>query len=421
MIEIAPSIERCFAKPDSWFIDPALPDYVFLESTQRVNLISESISPEDIETETYPEDERHSMMSPAVIPSGSSTSIPVVKAKPEVSSPTSDDAQPYRRADSVPFISSPQNEDVGQDANGRKLLVIKKGSVVDKYRIDGMLGRGGFAVVYLATHLILQTKVALKVIKPKMAHKHPQLVKMMCEEARFAAQVNHPNIVQVIDATDNPVLSFIVMEYIDGDTAEDLIKRGKKMSVHLCCTVAQQVCAGLDAALQLGMIHRDIKPANIMINEEENIVKIVDLGLATQIDVNAPGKNGKSSVVGTPKYMSPEQAVDPDAVDYRSDMYSLGVTLFCCLTGKSPYDAETPSKIIYQHINEPVPMANTIDNTVPKPLANIISQMMAKNPDDRPSNYRALANEFQRLSDRYGPESDSGIIKSWMRRVSRGE
>jgi len=192
------------------------------------------------------------------------------------------------------------------------------------------------------------------------------------------------------------------------------------MCIRDSCHIGRKVCEGLDAALAHGLIHRDIKPANIIINESDDLVKIVDLGLARRMGVDDERTSVGSAVLGTPKYMSPEQALDPNSVDFRSDIYSLGVTLFSCLAGRAPYDADSPSEIILKHINAPVPSLNEFAPDLPRPLATLIGQMMSKKPEDRPDGYRLLAAEFGRLYDRFSGESDgsSSIIKSWIRRLT---
>ena len=312
---------------------------------------------------------------------------------------------------------------VTQSGNNQaqKRVVIQPGAIIDKYRIDALIGRGGFAVVYRATHRILQTQVALKIIKPKLSRQHPQLIHSVCEEARFAAQINHPNIVKIIDVTGNRKLSYIVMEYIDGNSVRSEIEEHGALPLQSACSIIQQVCRGLQAALDKGLVHRDIKPANIILPKDGGDVRIVDLGLASQVglnnDDNDPSVDLKQRrILGTPAYMPPEQAMDPNSCDHRSDIYSLGISFFSMLCGKLPYRATKTQDYIKQHIEAPIPLAHQLNNEIPSQISLLISSMMAKRPQDRPQSYTDIIDELEPWT-RDG--SSSGGIRSWMQRFTQ--
>ena len=262
------------------------------------------------------------------------------------------------------------------------------GSVIEKYRIEELLGTGGFSVVYRAMHMLLRLPVCIKMLKPKIVNADPKLAKLLCEEARFTALLNHPNVVRVMDVTHSEALTYIVMEYVDGQTLAAAIHSKKRLNVRDVARIGIDVCRGLKAALAQGLIHRDIKPANILLTKD-GTAKIVDLGLAHRIRT-APMATADTairagSVVGTPLYMAPEQASHPEKVDFRSDIYSLGVTLYHALTGKPPFSGENAAQIIHMHqigeIKEP---------DVSPAAANVLMRMLAKRPDDRYQSYDEL-------------------------------
>lgn len=254
------------------------------------------------------------------------------------------------------------------------------GSVVDKYRLEELLGIGGFAAVYRATHLILKTTVALKLLRPDVLRRRPHLVSRLCEEAMYAARIAHPNVVKVIDVTSAGPLTYVVLEFIDGVTLEKLVRTRGKLSVKTTIDVALDVVAGLRAGAAQGLIHRDVKPANILVTREGK-AKIVDLGLAhSGPDSSDRGEATASRpmFVGTRGYIAPEQKERPEHVDFRADVYSLGITLYQCLTGTLPDDPIDPSRI-------------------PSPLSSIIARMTAHDRDARHASYDALESDLRAL------------------------
>jgi eukaryotic-like serine/threonine-protein kinase len=283
-------------------------------------------------------------------------------------------------------------------SRGRDEDVLARGAIVDKYRIDGMLGKGGFAVVYRATHLLLGTKVALKLLRPTMLERQPALAAQLCEEARFAARINHPNVVRVLDVTSHK-LTYIVMEYIDGSSLGQRIDRGGPLAAAPLLRIGLQVVAGLQAGLEQGLIHRDIKPANILVTKQGE-GKLVDFGLARQ----SAGREGvprlrAHAIVGTYGYMSPEQAEDPESVDFRADIYSLGVTLYEAATGSLPFPANDPATCISLHKSRPIPPAHERMSTVPETVSSLISWMLAKKREERPPSYEKLHQSMRRTLD----------------------
>lgn len=216
--------------------------------------------------------------------------------------------------------------------------MLKPGSILDKYRIENLLGRGGFGLVYLATHMLLRTPVAIKILRSRHLKPGGRARTALWEEARLAARIAHPNVVQIHDVTVTPELSFIVMEYVPGLNLDQTVKKRGPVGVPEALDIALQVAEGLRAAHKLGLIHLDIKPANILVRSD-GVAKIVDLGLA-----RATADEGfaaqLSRPVGTYGYMAPEISGEPQRVDFRADIFSLGVTLFHSIVGVLPKDAK---------------------------------------------------------------------------------
>ncbi|HVH45232.1 MAG TPA: serine/threonine-protein kinase [Labilithrix sp.] len=254
----------------------------------------------------------------------------------------------------------------GRSSRGPGLLDV--GSIVDKYRIEELLGTGGFAAVYRATHMLLDMPVAIKHLRPEVLARHPEVAADLLEEARLAARIHHPSVVRIYDVAQTPTLSYIVMEFIDGETLGRAIERRRRLPVDEVVRIGLDIAAGLDAARERGLVHRDVKPANILLSRS-GAACIVDLGLARVASVPASADRARGAVVGTRGYVSPEQLRDPSRVDFRADMYSLGVTLREALKGRGT-NAERPLPSSAQ------------------PLMSVLSRMVAPAPEDRPRTYQ---------------------------------
>jgi len=262
------------------------------------------------------------------------------------------------------------------------LATLRPGTIVDKYRIEELLGVGGFAAVYRATHLLLHSTVALKLLRPDVVARRPNMAVQLLQEARFAARIEHPNVVRVFDVTHNAAITYIVMEFIRGPSLARLIAERGPLPVADIARIGVDTIDGLQAGLAQGLIHRDIKPPNILLGDN-GIARIVDLGLANPIHDRDDGPLRDSTLVGTRGYMSPEQIADPRSVDFRSDIYSLGVTLREAATGDPPPESQRRD----ERATSPVPAA----------LALIVRWMVAPDPDDRPSSYRELRDALTAL------------------------
>jgi serine/threonine protein kinase len=216
------------------------------------------------------------------------------------------------------------------------------------------------------------------------------LADLLCEEARFAAQLNHPNVVRVFDVTHTPQITYIIMEFIEGRSLMETIRAEGPLPLRKVLNIGIDVARGLQAANTQGMIHRDIKPANILMTKL-GVAKIVDLGLAVQERrKDTRGAADNESIVGTPAYMAPEQAATPDQVDFRADIYSLGITLYQAALGRTPFQGRTPIESISMHHTHPVPPPQSILPDCPFELSRMLLWMLEKDPAARPASYDHL-------------------------------
>ena len=249
-----------------------------------------------------------------------------------------------------------------------------------RYRVVRHLARGGMAEVYVAQDELLSRTVAVKVLFPELAQ-DDQFVERFRREARAAASLNHHNIVSVYDFGDDDDSWFIVMEYVNGPTLRDIIRKEGAMEPTRAAAIGAEVAAALAVAHAQGIIHRDVKPANVLIAEPEGTVKVTDFGIARAANVRQaltlPG-----TVLGTATYLSPEQAQGAE-VDKRTDIYSLGMVLYEMLSGKPPFTGDSPVAIAYQAVREIPPPPSTHNAQVPPALDAVVMKAMAKDPAAR--------------------------------------
>lgn len=266
------------------------------------------------------------------------------------------------------------------------------GRTIGKYRIVEKIGSGGMAEVYLAVQKNLDRHVAIKFMHAFLISEQDFLNRFE-REAKAMARLNHPNIVGVYDFDVYGENSYyLVMEYINGGTLKEklagLAQAGERLPLEQAIQFATEVADALAYAHQREMVHRDIKPANIMIDETGKAV-LTDFGIVKMMGNQAMAYTATGALIGTPAYMSPEQALGKSG-DARLDIYSLGVLLFQMATGQLPYDADTPLAVVMKHVNEPTPLPGAFNPDVPYQLQEAILKAMAKNPDER----FQTANEF---------------------------
>jgi serine/threonine protein kinase len=291
------------------------------------------------------------------------------------------------------------------------------------YRILSELGRGGMGSVYLARQLTLNRKVALKTIQAAWAS-NPVAIARFIREAYAAAQLTHHNVVQIYDLGEEKGVNFFSMELVSGGSLDELLRKNGKVEPRAAASYILQAARGLKFAHDHGMVHRDVKPANLMLTTD-SLVKVADLGLvktpglseneSASDDDNNPllqsaltQVTGAGSTMGTPAYMSPEQAEDATKVDHRADIYSLGCTFYALLVGRSPFSAtKSAVEMISKHKTERIERPDKVIKGVPAELGSIVERMTQRRPEDR---YQDLAETIADLSKYLGDSSTTAKI-----------
>ena len=238
---------------------------------------------------------------------------------------------------------------------------------------------------YIARQLSLDRTVALKILPPELK-RNTKFLQRFEQEAKSLARINHPNILHVYDfGTDREHgIYYMVMEYVEGDDLSEILQHEEKVDQIRSLQIIKQTAVGLGNAFNKGVIHRDIKPDNLMITPD-GVCKVADFGLAKDVAAAVQVTN-TGARVGTPAFMSPEQC-DGDTIDHRSDIYSLGVTLYVALTGYLPFHADSPFAIMLKHKNDPVPSVLNRSPQVDRRVDRLVQRMMAKKPSDRFNDY----------------------------------
>ncbi|MBI2900676.1 MAG: serine/threonine protein kinase, partial [Planctomycetes bacterium] len=239
---------------------------------------------------------------------------------------------------------------------------------------------GGMGSVYLGHHEGLNKSVAVKILAPELM-KEGTFRERFLREARTAAKLEHANVVQVFDVGESPNHAFIVMQFVEGRSLDAILKERGKLSPKEVIGIVRRVAVALGAAHKAGIVHRDVKPANILVSKDGH-VKVADFGLARDVAGGEKSLSQTGEIVGTPNYMAPEQATG-GKVDGRTDLYSLGATMYHLLTGKVPFTGTSALSIVVKHLNEPVPPPESLEPSIPKPISDVILRLMAKSPDER--------------------------------------
>jgi serine/threonine-protein kinase len=275
------------------------------------------------------------------------------------------------------------------------------------YDIVEELGRGGMGVVYKGYEAALGRYVAIKVLAAAMAH-DPVFVERFLREARAMAALNDPHIIQIYFIGQDEEQTFFVMEFIDGDSLSGWLKREKKLPVGDALKILLQASEGLAAAHAQGVIHRDIKPGNIMINSR-GVVKVADFGIAlASNDISSSKLTSTGALVGTPGYLPPEACLGK-AVDQRSDIFALGIVLFESLTGRMPFNDESPLKLMLDIVESNIPDIRGINPDVDEETVRILDRMLAKSPADRYQSCDELGADLRRHPQAAG----ALVMRNW--------
>ena len=261
------------------------------------------------------------------------------------------------------------------------------------YRLIRRIGEGGMGEVYLAQQLNMHRKVALKVLHPKWSDDE-EFRKRFLLEARSAGKLSHQHLIQVYDVGKFQGKYYFSMEYVDGVTVEDLIDTQKQMSVEKTVRIARQVCEAIKYLGSNDIVHRDIKPANIMMTKDD-VIKLGDFGFIQSAYDAELMQEG--TTLGTPDYISPEQARGERNLDIRSDIYSLGATMFHMLSGKTVFGGSC-SSVMRAHLDSEPPDLREIRGDVPDELVTVLAKMLAKSPDDRHESVDALISDLDMIS-----------------------
>lgn len=287
-----------------------------------------------------------------------------------------------------------------------------------RYPLLDLLGTGGMASVHLAHDTVLDRQVAVKTLHTELG-REDSFRERFRREAQAVARLSHPNVVSVFDTGEDrfagdgggPV-PYIVMEYVEGRPLrsvldEDVAQYGA-MPTEKALRIVSDVLAALDASHEMGLVHRDIKPGNVMMTRREQ-VKVMDFGIARAVQSGVTSMTQTGMVVGTPQYLSPEQALGR-GVDARSDLYSVGVMLFELLTGRLPFDADSPLAIAYAHVQEQPPAPSSINRTIPPVVDALVARALAKNPDERFASAEQMRQEVRHAGGMTPPGAMPSVV-----------
>ncbi|WP_448621917.1 Stk1 family PASTA domain-containing Ser/Thr kinase [Geodermatophilus sp. URMC 65] len=267
----------------------------------------------------------------------------------------------------------------------------------ERYEIGGVLGRGGMAEVHRGRDLRLGREVAVKVLRSDLA-RDPSFQVRFRREAQAAASLNHPAIVAVYDTGEDRSSSgatpYIVMEYVEGDTLRDVLRREGVLPPERAMNFAADICNALDFSHRNGIVHRDVKPGNVMVTPE-GTVKVMDFGIARAVSDSAATMTSTAAVIGTAQYLSPEQARG-ESVDARSDVYSVGCLLYELVTGAPPFTGDSPVSVAYQHVREDPRLPSSVNPAIPPELDAILLKALSKNPANRYQSAADMRNDLLR-------------------------
>jgi len=282
--------------------------------------------------------------------------------------------------------------------------------LAERYQLVRLLGQGGMATVYEGRHVVLGSRVAIKILDPRLARNEIQR-KRFIREARASSQIASEHVIKVLDFGENP-FAFFVMEFLDGRDLSDLVEHEGKVPWPRARAILLQVIGALRAAHSEGIVHRDMKPSNVFVQRRPDgtdFVKVLDFGIAKVADAtpNGQGLTRSDEVLGTIDYMAPEQAL-AKGTDPRSDIYAVGIMLYEMLAGTIPFPGKTPFEVIEQHIKHPPPPLTSYVPSLPKPVEDIVLRAIEKKPEDR---FQGM-DEFEAAVRRVSPNGRVASSKS---------
>ncbi len=261
-------------------------------------------------------------------------------------------------------------------------------ALAGRYSLDREVGRGGMGIVYLAREVHLDRPVAIKLLPPELATS-PKFREAFLREARLAARLSHPNIIPIHSVEESDAFVFYVMAFVDGETLTERVRTRGPLSASDGARMLRDVSWALGFAHAQGLVHRDVKPDNILIEHATGRVLVADFGIAAAFSDTGPN----TTIAGTPEFMSPEQALG-DALDARSDIYSLGATAFFALSGRLPFTGDTSTEVLAKQVTENAPALATAGIAAPRKLAALIDRCLAKDPKQRPQDVQQLGEQL---------------------------
>jgi serine/threonine protein kinase len=269
------------------------------------------------------------------------------------------------------------------------------GKYLGRYHVQEQLGEGGMATVFKAYDTRLERSIAIKVIRPEKTGTTSFLARFE-REARALAQLSHTNIVKVLDYGEHEGMPFLVMEFISGGTLRQVLKG--PLPYQEAAKIVAPVARALEYAHQRKIIHRDIKPANILMNESGQPM-LSDFGIAKLLEMDdGDALTGTGVGMGTPEYMAPEQGTGASKVDQRADIYSLGVVFYEMITGRKPFQADTPLAVVYKQVHDPLPSPRLYISGLPDSVEKVLIKVLAKSPEDRYQSMAAFAEVLENLA-----------------------
>jgi HAMP domain-containing protein len=265
-----------------------------------------------------------------------------------------------------------------------------------RYEVKALLGAGGMGMVYRAVDRELQEVVAIKTLKPEIIASDTTALERFKSEIRLARKISHRNVVRTHDLGESRGLYFITMEFVEGKSLKELVRLRGRLPVHVMLPIAKQLCRALEVAHDAGVIHRDIKPQNMVV-EGDGTLKVMDFGIARLASrTPSQGLTEVGMVIGTPEYMAPEQLLGEE-IDARADIYSAGVVMYECLTGRPPFEAESPMVLIAKVLDETPAAPHAIHEEIPAGLSALVMKAMARERDARPASAKVLHDSLEAL------------------------